>query len=885
MPGKKIRLYYEGAGMLITNFASGELSDNLFGRTDLAQYYNAAARLENFDVIPTGGVKRRSGTERLAQLKSDGRIIPFVVNRKNAFLLYLRPGVIEVYKLADGAISGKPQVFTANENLRLYERPDEIRGVQYAQNFDTMVFCHENYPPLEAKLAGGITIRTLPINFEITVAAGGKVTDVDKSRYEPEDAQYKKKRWLVSENNYPVTGAFFNGRLVFAGTKNDPQRVFASALKNPSDYWYNFSTYKRFLTEKKEYSVLFGQIDPNDTSVINAEPQHIVGSFIKPQNLYFVESKLYDPDTCIESINMKRVKLTRGVINPSGIVDVEGIKKDLNSKIDAFNRFEDDAPFVAVFLRKWTIMHANVSTRGYDGLVECRVKGCSVDIRYYGVEGGDSLFGSEWSNERGDRNAVWSSVVLSVPDDIIKIINNDTEDIAARIRGKIKEAVDLTDHGPDDSWYESLLMNGRIEKTDIQENCISQLFANVRAAMYYELRTELGIEKYYNFPLAILADVTARVENSDKTYIPFYTREIISDEYPTPDCGFTFEIASDMNDSIRWLAVNKGLVIGTETAEWVVPPGVHATNTQAELNSRFGSDSIQGTAIGDATVFFQAGKKGLVEYYIPQADNHFRANNMAMLSPQMLNESPAAEFDFVSAPFTKLFITREDGAAVTLLYERGSGTFAWGRVTTAGKITSAAALPGADGNDDVYLLAQRGSGWFLERLRELGNVYLDGYSPVSKDGWAAMKAEYSAGGLAPKISRVYRDGDGGVLYETLAGNAEPDWEKGGVFYIGYPYKSVLRTMPVLTNDKMKKQRIVALFFRFLESWEVKIKSLAGGREIQAGPLTNIRPPVTGIHKQAFPGTWDEEAQAELATDEAAPVKILALNAEMAAQGE
>jgi hypothetical protein len=31
----------------------------------------------------------------------------------------------------------------------------------------------------------------------------------------------------------------------------------------------------------------------------------------------------------------------------------------------------------------------------------------------------------------------------------------------------------------------------------------------------------------------------------------------------------------------------------------------------------------------------------------------------------------------------------------------------------------------------------------------------------------------------------------------------------------------------------------------------------------------------------FPGSWDEEVQVELTSDEAAPVKILALNAGMA----
>ena len=83
--------------MLITNFANGELSPTLFGRADLPQYFSGAARIENFDVIPTGGLKRRSGMERLTQLTDWGRLIPFIVNREVAFLLYLIPGYIHGY--------------------------------------------------------------------------------------------------------------------------------------------------------------------------------------------------------------------------------------------------------------------------------------------------------------------------------------------------------------------------------------------------------------------------------------------------------------------------------------------------------------------------------------------------------------------------------------------------------------------------------------------------------------------------------------------------------------------------------------------------------------------------------------------------------------------
>ena len=97
--------------MLITNFASGELSENLNGRVDLNQYYRGASRIENFEIIPTGGIKRRPGTRRLAKLDGDNRIIPFIVNKNQVYVLEIglnpdydpedadsKPGIIYAWK-------------------------------------------------------------------------------------------------------------------------------------------------------------------------------------------------------------------------------------------------------------------------------------------------------------------------------------------------------------------------------------------------------------------------------------------------------------------------------------------------------------------------------------------------------------------------------------------------------------------------------------------------------------------------------------------------------------------------------------------------------------------------------------------------------------------
>jgi hypothetical protein len=353
---------------------------------------------------------------------------------------------------------------------------------------------------------------------------------------------------------------------------------------------------------------------------------------------------------------------------------------------------------------------------------------------------------------------------------------------------------------------------------------------------------------YAGFPHEIYQRILWNGKKGDDAIIPFYSSEILEDTYAAAEDGFTFEIASGMCDSIKRLAQNKALVIGTETAEWYLPPETSAVNIQAILNSRHGGARLRGTAIGDAAVFVQSGKKALIEYYIPQQDTSFRANNLALLAEGMLRESPARDIDFVSAPFTRIFAVREDGCLASLLYERSTGTSAWGRVTTRGKIKSAASVPGGDGYGQVYLVTEREGGYFLELLSESSEAYLDSYRE-----WDGNEAGY---------------GEAVVTGED------------GRRWIGFSYTSVMRTMPVLANNRMEKQRVTGPAFRFLRSFLPKVSAYAGGRRIKTDTITNLKEPFSGVWKIPFPGSWDEDAQAELTHDEPSPVRVLAITAEV-----
>jgi hypothetical protein len=66
-----------------TSFTGGEIAPALFGRTDVAQYKNACAEVENFLVRAYGPLITTPGTEFISECKTGGstgiaRLIQFI---------------------------------------------------------------------------------------------------------------------------------------------------------------------------------------------------------------------------------------------------------------------------------------------------------------------------------------------------------------------------------------------------------------------------------------------------------------------------------------------------------------------------------------------------------------------------------------------------------------------------------------------------------------------------------------------------------------------------------------------------------------------------------------------------------------------------------------
>jgi len=272
-----------------TNFTAGELSPRLDGRTDLGKYFNGTKTLENMVVHPHGGASRRPGTKFVHEVKSSAaatRLIPFEFSTTQTYILefgnqYIRffkdQGIItESNKTISAATQANPIVITANThgytngdhviitgvvgmtelNGKTFKVADKTTNTFELQNVDGTDI---NSSSFTAYSSGGVANKiyeiTSPyVTADIPTIKFAQSADV-MYLVHPSYAIRKLTRsghtnWTLStptlsgspsptinnaSNKYPSSVTFFEQRLVFAGSNDNPQTLWFSksgALEN-----------------------------------------------------------------------------------------------------------------------------------------------------------------------------------------------------------------------------------------------------------------------------------------------------------------------------------------------------------------------------------------------------------------------------------------------------------------------------------------------------------------------------------------------------------------------------------------------------------------------------------------------------------------------------
>jgi hypothetical protein len=125
---------------LQTNFSAGALAPELIARQDTEQYQNGAKTLDEFRCLIGGGVTRRPGSWREADLPGSSRAEPFIVNQTTKYVLNFGDGRMDAYAMnvTTGALTAAGSVSGALWTGSIWREMDVV------QSANTMFLTHNS---------------------------------------------------------------------------------------------------------------------------------------------------------------------------------------------------------------------------------------------------------------------------------------------------------------------------------------------------------------------------------------------------------------------------------------------------------------------------------------------------------------------------------------------------------------------------------------------------------------------------------------------------------------------------------------------------------------------------------------------------------------------
>jgi hypothetical protein len=147
----------------LTNFTGGELSPRLDGRNDLAKYSSGCSTLENLIVYPHGSAARRPGTNFVAEVKDSTkktRLIPFEFSTTQTYMLEFGNQYIRFYKDNGQILSGGSAYEISTPYLEA-----ELFDLKFAQSADVMYICHPNHEVEKLSRTGHTSWSLTDVDF------------------------------------------------------------------------------------------------------------------------------------------------------------------------------------------------------------------------------------------------------------------------------------------------------------------------------------------------------------------------------------------------------------------------------------------------------------------------------------------------------------------------------------------------------------------------------------------------------------------------------------------------------------------------------------------------------------------------------------------------
>jgi hypothetical protein len=240
------------------------------------------------------------------------------------------------------------------------------------------------------------------------------------------------------------------------------------------------------------------------------------------------------------------------------------------------------------------------------------------------------------------------------------------------------------------------------------------------------------------------------------------------------DSAIARTVSDDDVDAITWIKGDQSLKIGTFSGIYEASP---TTQSGALTPSSFklspidanGGARIQPIRVSPVLVYADANKRELRQLAYDFASDKFQSAHLFRLAEHLIDGHFINEMAYAYSPDSTVYVVRDDGVLLALLYEQVESVVAWSRIQTDGDIKSCTVIPRPEtGKDWVWWIVERDGGIYVE--------YLEPDHPNTGREWNELRTDSAvvttatSAGVVSGLSHlegktVWAVGDG-CLYNT-----------------------------------------------------------------------------------------------------------------------
>jgi hypothetical protein len=720
------------------SFNAGEVSPFIDARTSLEKYRSACRVLENFQILPYGGVIRRPGTQFLGATKSattQTRLIGFNFSTTTRFIIEMGVGYLRFWNPATGAL----QTNTSGGTLEIshpYVGAD-LREIQFSQINDIMYFAHANYPPYKlsrladnnwtfAEVAWDFPPQLQRNSTDTTISSSsnqGTVTltasdPIFKSGHVNTRWDFKWKR-LTAFKEYIINAVGVSSSLDTIGAWDFSTSGLWDAtlrlMRIPNEVWKKGPIKKSFTR-----SGTTATISHTDHGYQSADFVHIVSGSPLATTIPYSITVTNDNAYTISVANSGGTSGTAEIENLSQMEVVREYDVNADKNILASGNEADRCG-----LKIWVSTHTNPIANGQEVKFTLIPSGSGLNssdtYTVKNVSGNTFQIQALNGGVVSITNAAITNNVTSV---IISsgVVSVSLLTLSGLVDGTFTYTLDTKARALlSNSNYStggivkinSVASNGLTASATVTEWLGEDSLNNKKTTLW----TEPGFSGQTGYPRSVSMHEQRLCYGGTSTQPNTIWCSAI-DDFENFQTGTTaadavqFTLAASEGNRINWMYSQSQLLIGTSGDEWTIgsadsTQALSATNVQANRQSSYGSKYMRAALVNDVLLFVQRNGRKLRELVYELNKDGWVAPDLTLLAEHITN-GEIVDIAYQQQPDAVLWCVRGDGTLIAMTYERDQKVVGWHRHTLGdADVESVATIYGNGTEDEVWMVVKR----------------------------------------------------------------------------------------------------------------------------------------------------------------------------------